>query len=200
MKKFSVFFLLLYLGVLHTNAQQRDVKDLYFDFLQIRLVPLNEPEAIKQGLKLLTRSSELNKKQVTSVTYHLARLYEGEGEMDKALPYYEKSILLNPDYYVPYRALGFYYFDQAIDLWQAVSRIDEKNTPNEYAKALDVFKIIAIKTNFYLEKAQACDPDEETLSMIEDLYKNLKDQKALQNLDQRLKSKSKKCVTLLDDE
>jgi tetratricopeptide (TPR) repeat protein len=182
-------------------AQKDNYEDLYFNFLQIRLEPLNSSEAIKQGEYLLqNHKSDLNSNQIASLTYHLGRLYEEDFKMNEAIEYYKKSMVLNPNYYVPYRALGFYYFDLAIDAYQTANRMQLNNDLAAYTSNMDNFKQLATQTISYLLKAQACDPDEQTLGMITDLYDYLKDDKGKKTIKKQLKQLSKKCVTLLEDQ
>lgn len=200
MLKKIILSLLLIVGFKTASAQNQNLKDLYFDYLQIRMETLKSDEAIEKSLALLQRSSELNAKQIANVNYHLGRLYEGEQEMEKAIPYYETSIKLTPGYYVPYRALGFWYFSKAQDLYQKAFRIDKIKQAELYQKAFAEFKLMATKSLGNLEKAQACDPDEETLSMIVDLYKQMKEEKSENTLKTRLAQLSVGCISLLDDE
>ncbi|TDG35215.1 hypothetical protein EZJ43_15060 [Pedobacter changchengzhani] len=200
MSRFLFSVLLVLLTAQTSFSQSQNIKDAYFDFLQIRTEPYKAEESIKKGLELLQRSKELSMKQIASVTYHLGRLYEANEDMASAIPYYEKSIKLSPDYYVPYRALGFWYFKDAVDLGIKLSRIDKVKEPALYAELSADYKKLALKTTAYLEKSQACDPDDETLSMIVDLYNGIGDTDALSNLPKRLKLLEKNCVTLLDDE
>jgi len=179
-------------------AQKQDIKDLYFDYLQVRMDADEKPEAKTKAIALLQRSSELTKTQLGNVNYHLGRLYEEDGEIEKAVPYYE-SIKITPGYYVPYRALGFMYYKKCAELGKKLSEIDKSVNGNSYKKASDELKALSLKTAKYLEKSQACDPDDETLDMIKVLYKNLKDDKALTTIRERLKALSADCVTLLED-
>lgn len=200
MLKKIILVLVLIAGLKTASAQKQDIKDLYFDYLQIRMETLKSDEAIEKSLTLLERSSELNAKQIANVNYHLGRLYESEEQMEKAIPYYETSIKLTPGYYVPYRALGFWYFSKAQDLYQTAFRIDKVKQSSNYAKAFAEYKLMATKSLLNLEKAQACDSDEETLSMIVDLYKQMKEDKNVATLKSRLTKLSVGCISLLDDE
>ncbi|MBC6109146.1 tetratricopeptide repeat protein [Pedobacter fastidiosus] len=193
----TTFFALLITQI--TYAQKQDIKDLYFDYLQVRMDADEKPEAKVKAIALLQRSSELTKTQLGNVTYHLGRLYEEDGEIEKAVPYYEESIKITPGYYVPYRALGFMYYKKCVALNQKLSGIDKAKDSDGYKKALDELKKSSLKTAKYLEKSQACDPDDETLAMIKNLYKNMKDDKALATISDRLKALSSDCVTLLED-
>ncbi|PWS27418.1 hypothetical protein DHW03_07345 [Pedobacter yonginense] len=180
-------------------AQKQDIKDLYFDYLQVRMDADEKPEAKAKAIALLQRSSELSKTQLGNVNYHLGRLYEEDGEIEKSVPYYEESIKITPGYYVPYRALGFMYYKKCKDLAQKLTTINQSGTGTAGNKASEEFKSLSLKTAKYLEKSQACDPDVETLGMIKALYKNIKDDRALATLNDRLKALSADCVTLLED-
>lgn len=193
----TTFFALLITQI--TYAQKQDIKDLYFDYLQVRMDADEKPEAKTKAIALLDRSSELTKTQLGNVSYHLGRLYEEDGEIDKSVPYYEESIRITPGYYVPYRALGFMYYKKCADLSQKLNGIDKAKDSDGYKKASDELKALSLKTAKYLEKSQACDPDDEIFAMIKNLYKNLKDNNALATLNDRLKALSADCVTLLED-
>jgi len=181
-------------------AQTKSIKDLYWGYLQVRSAPKNKANVINKALELLDRSSELNAKQIANLTYHLGRLYEETGEVDKAVSYYEKSIKLTPGYYVPYRALGFINIKNCNIYSQKMNEAAKAKNAVLHAKAFAAYKTQALKTIGYLEKSQACDPDDETLAMIKNLYKNIKDNSAIHTLNARLKVKSADCITLLDDE
>ncbi|UKT62946.1 tetratricopeptide repeat protein [Pedobacter mucosus] len=195
----TFFFLLLFLSIQTTFAQKQDIKNLYFDYLQVRMDADEQPEAITKALELLNRKTELNKTQLGNVTYHLGRLYEETGDIEKAIPYYESSIKMTPGYYVPYRALGFYNFERSNSLLKKINdAILAKN--NQLIATLNKdYNILALKTIAYLEKSQACDPDDETKGMIINLYKNIKNDAAIGTLDTRLKKLSTDCITLLED-
>jgi len=51
----------------------------------------------------------------------------------------------------------------------------------------------------HLEKAQACDPSDETLAIIKTLYKNINDTEGLNKLNDRLKLLSQNCIDVLED-
>ena len=50
-----------------------------------------------------------------------------------------------------------------------------------------------------LEKAQACDPSDDTLGIIKSLYQKINDQASLSTLDDRLRLLSKNCIDILND-
>lgn len=199
MKTIFSIFLLALLTAQFTFAQQQKIEDQYFEYAQIRNNISQKPEAIKQALALLGRSSELSKSQLGNVNYHVGRLYEETGDTLRAKPYYEKSLELIPNYYVPHLALGYADFKTCTQMIKNMNAAaDAKNTVL-HTKLAAEYKILATKTLTHLEKAQACDPDDETLKMIQYLYKTSKNQAGLISLDARLKSLSTHCITLLED-
>ena len=61
------------------------------------------------------------------------------------------------------------------------------------------YKKAVLKALPHLEKAQACDPSDETLTMIQQLYRNMKDDAGLKSLKARLTTLSKNCQDLLTE-
>jgi hypothetical protein len=51
----------------------------------------------------------------------------------------------------------------------------------------------------HLEKAQACDPSDDTLEIIKTLYQKLNDQQSLGTLNDRLKQLHTNCIDILND-
>lgn len=182
-----------------TFAQQQKIEDQYFEYAQIRNNISQKPEAIKQALELLGRSSELSKSQLGNVNYHLGRLYEETGDTLKAKPYYEKSLELIPDYYVPHLALGYADFKICIQMIKKMNAAADAKNTTLYTKLSADYKFLVTKTLTHLEKAQACDPDDETLRMIQYLYNTSKNPAGLMSLAKRLKSLATHCITLLED-
>lgn len=194
-----LFFLFLFLGIQTTFAQKQDIKDLYFDYLQVRMDADEKPDAITKALSLLDRKAELTKTQLGNVTYHLGRLYEESGENGKAIPYYETSIKITPGYYVPYRALGFINFEEC-NILEKKTNDAMRSKDNKLVELLTKdYNALVMKTITYLEKSQACDPDDETKNMIINLYKKTKNANAINSLDTRLEKLSVNCITLLED-
>lgn len=198
-KRFLTLFILL--SAYHISfSQTKSIKDVYWDFLQIRMTDTQKPKAIQMAEELIKRADELNQKQLASVTYHLARLYEENDQMAAAVPYYEKSIKLTPGYYVPYLALGNYYFkDCQAMILKMNAAVDAKNVVI-YGKMVEDYKKLSTKTAAYLEKSYACDPDDSTKGIITYLYQTSKNNEALKNFDVRVKNLAADCITLLDDE
>ena len=65
----------------------------------------------------------------------------------------------------------------------------------------DINYLNAVKKSLpQLEKAQACDPDDNTLALIKTLYNNIGDKAGLASLNNRLEGLKKGCVDILSDE
>ncbi|MCZ4245435.1 hypothetical protein [Pedobacter punctiformis] len=199
MKKIIIysFFLLLFSN--QAFPQTKSVKDMYWDYIQIRMSDSKKQETIAKALELLNHKTELNEKQIANLNYHLGRIYESIDEI-KAIPYYEECIKFSPNYYVPYLALAAINIKKCNALSAEVNKAGkEKNIPL-YKESFTKYKNQVLKTLIYMEKAQACDPDEQMLDMINKYYSSIKDMQALGMLPERLKKLSENCATLLDDE
>ncbi len=157
-------------------------------------------KAITVASDLLKRASELKEKQIANATYHLGRLYEETNQMNLAIPYYEKSILLTPGYYVPYLALGSYYFKDCQEMAKKINEAALAKDMATHKKLTENYLKLSNKTAAYLEKSYACDPDETTKSKINFLYQSTKNTEALKTFDSRIKQLEEGCITLLDDE
>lgn len=199
MKKQIILFVFCLTSIC-SFAQTKSVKELYDNFKVYRTFTDNKPDQIAQTLTLLTFADQLTTKQITNINYNLGRMYEDIEEADSAMRYYQKSLEGEPNYEVVHRALGFIYLAKSND---AVNKINEAKAKSDIEgdkKAFSAYKELILKALPHLEKYQACAPDDETLSIIRNLYASLKDTKALETLDARLKEMSGKCVDLLDDE
>ena len=130
----------------------------------------------------------------------MGRLYEEVKEPDNAIAYYQKSLEGEPNYAVIHRALGFIYLAKSTAAVEKINATKKEADVEGNKKAISEYKTIILKAIPHLEKYQACDPDDETLSIITNLYKSLKDDKAIAELDNRLKELAKTCVSLLEDE
>lgn len=198
-KRLAILFVLISISQF-AFSQTQDIKDLYWDFLQIRLEASEKSKAINLAETLIKRSSELNQKQLGSVNYHLARLYEETDQMNLAIPYYEKSIKLTPGYYVPYLALGNHYFKDCQAMIKKMNAAVDAKSVVIYGKLVEDYKKLSTKTAAYLEKSYACDPDDSTKGIITYLYQTSKNNEALRTFDARIKKLASDCITLLDDE
>lgn len=156
--------------------------DKYLDFNLARLEGRNK-DAFKLAADISSHAEELPEKSRIAFYNSLAKLYEDDDQFDKALPLYEKVAVAVPDYYVAHRALGYLYVRKA----------------NIAAGNLPVYKQMVDKALPHLEKAQACDPSDETLALIKSLYQKTNNTSGLASLDTRLKQMSKSCLDILND-
>jgi tetratricopeptide (TPR) repeat protein len=198
MKKTFLLCSFLFFGTTMVNAQ--DIKDLYLDYMTTRSEESENNKTISTALALLNRSSELNDKQIANVNFHLARIYDATGIPEKAIPHYEASLKLVPNYYVTHNALGFLHLKKCDTLGQAVTASAKAKDVTLNEKTYKAYKLQVEKTIPYFEKSQACDPDERTMNILKGLYNSTKNTTALATLPDRLADLSKECVTLLDDE
>jgi hypothetical protein len=126
-------------------------------------------------------------------------MYEDVDNSDSAAFYYEKSLLGEPNYFVVHRALGFIYMRRSkifIEQMKAAHLVKDVEANN---LAFDKFKATIREAIPHLEKYQACEPDDETLTIIKNCYKTIKDEKAIDTLAERLKLLAEHCVSLLGD-
>jgi tetratricopeptide (TPR) repeat protein len=198
MKTLFILPFLMLLAFQSAFSQTKKIEDLYLDYTQVRNSP-NRKAAKEKSLTLMERSAELNEKQIANVNFHLAGLYEESKESELAIPYYEKVIKIVPGYYVAQRALGFIHLKKCDVLGRKVTAAAQAKNEVLYAESLKAYKKQVLLTIPYLEKSQACDPDDNTLNILSGLYKNIKATTSLTTLDGRLKELAKDCVSLLDE-
>lgn len=197
MRKITLFFLLL--ASVSNVFSQKSIAELYSAYTVIRTTDNNKPAAIEVAINLLKRSTELTNSQIANLNFNLGRLYEETMEVEKAIPYYEASLKLAPDYYVTHRALGSIYVKKTDPLVKKMNDAGNAKQMDVHAKLFAEYKKLIAMALPHLEKAQACDPDERSLKQITSLYKNIKDLAAIGTLDSRLKKHAITCVDLLDD-
>ncbi|MDB5000796.1 MAG: hypothetical protein JWR76_1873 [Mucilaginibacter sp.] len=197
MLKKVILLLIIAFAVTTTKAQTADeVYNSYLDFNLARLEGRTE-NALELGEQLMPNADKLTDKARISFYYSLGNLYENDSQSAKALPLYEKVAAAVPDYYVVQRALGYMYMKQVQDI--ATKLNAAKTDAAENKRLTDLYATAVKKVLPHLEKAQACDPDNDTLSLIKTLYKNIKDDKGLSTLNSRLATLAKNCVDLLSD-
>jgi tetratricopeptide (TPR) repeat protein len=197
MLKKAILLLVIAFMATTTKAQTADeVYNSYLDFNLARLEGRTE-NALELGEQLMPNADKLTDKARVSFYYSLGNLYENDSQSVKALPLYEKVAAAVPDYYVVQRALGYMYMKQADGI--ATKLNAAKTNAAENKRLTDLYTIAVKKVLPHLEKAQACDPDNNTLSLIKTLYKNIKDDKGLSTLNSRLAILAKNCVDLLSD-
>jgi tetratricopeptide (TPR) repeat protein len=189
--------LILMLGAQTSFAQYNNkVYNLYLDFNEAQ----HKQETTKAFLKadsILQSPEKLPAKAAISFYARLAKLYEDQQQPEKAVIYNEKVVAAVPDYYVSHRALGYLYLLPLNGLMEKIN--SAKNKPADYEKfRAQYFK--QIKTALpHLEKAEACDHDEQTLALIKSLYQKMNDQQDLSTLSKRLELLKAHCIDLLTD-
>lgn len=153
--------------------------------------------AIRLGEAILPDTAKLDAKLRTSFFDKLAKAYVDIDEEKKALPYFEKVAAAAPDYFVAQRGLGYIYDDEAEEI-QLKLYITPKSDPS-YRVLSETYRNAVLKALPHLEKAYACDPDDDTLDLIKTLYQNVHDDAGINGLGDRLQSLAKNCVDLLGD-
>jgi tetratricopeptide (TPR) repeat protein len=182
----NIFLLALIVGMSAlAHAQTADeVYNTYIDFNEARL-NADADRAMTLADKILPDTAKLTQKVRTSFYNFLAKLYEEDNQSIKAIKYYQLVIAAQPNYYIAHRALGYLYLKD----------MQGKQT------VVDIAYITKAKNALpHLEKAQACEPDDNTLTIIKVLYKNLHDEKAIDTLPARMESLKKNCIDLLSDQ
>ena len=154
-------------------------------------------QALGMGKKILPNAEKLSAKTRTMFYYAIGNLYENFNHPSEALACYEKVAVAEPNYFVAQRALGYLYLKQANEL--GVKLNASKKDINENKRLTLLYTSTVKKALPYLEKAQACDPEDRTLSLIKMLHKNIKDEQGLNTLDARLQAQSKNCLDILTD-
>jgi tetratricopeptide (TPR) repeat protein len=148
------------------------------------------------GESLLPVADKLPEKARINFYFAVGKVYADNNMPDKALVYYDKVVVAVPDYYVVHRGLGYIFLEQAKEI---KNKLNSSNNSSVIKKLTENYSIAARKALPHLEKAQACDPSDETLYEIKSLYKNMKDTEGLNTLDARLKELSKHCIDILED-
>lgn len=191
--------LLLFFYLLCTSqvmAQTSPVSDLYLEF-SVERSEGSPVKALAIGEKILAHTERLPQANYDNFNYHMGKLYEVNHEDDKAILFYERVVAAVPDYYVPHLALGNLYLRSAKPLIQKLNA--SKSERAEYERYLGQYKRILAAALPHLEKAQACDPNEDTLKMLEYIYQSLKTPEKNASLEARLKPLAAGCITLLAD-
>lgn len=195
----KITFLLLF-GLITLSSRAQTTDSLLFNKLgDFDLARFNNDQggAMRIGESILADTAKLPVKTRTSFFARMAKLYEDDDQNEKAIIYYHKVIAITPDYYVAQRALGYLYDDAAeeIHLKLYITKSDDP----AYRSLFDSYKAGVLKALPHLEKAQACDPNDDTLDLIRILYQNIHDEQGLSTLNSRLKISGKNCVDMLSD-
>ncbi|HTD39720.1 MAG TPA: hypothetical protein VK671_03800 [Mucilaginibacter sp.] len=155
-------------------------------------------KAMQIGESILPDTAKLTPKAKTSFFGRMAKLYEDDDQRAKAIFYYEKVVAAVPDYYVAQRALGYLIDSVAEEIHLRLYQL-KKDDPS-YKLLFENYKKEVIKALSHLEKAQACDPNDDELDMIRTLYQNIHDEQGLNTLNDRLAALGKSCVDILSDD
>lgn len=191
-KKTILLFIILCISTAIKAQTASEVYDQYLDF-NLKRFEGSTVDALKVGETILANADKLPAKSKVSFYNGLAKLYEDDSQSVEAIPLYEKVIAAQPDYYVAHRALGYLYLKPADEL---LAKLQADNTNKETAA---LYKIAVLKALPHLEKAQACDPTDETLTLIKTLYTNIHDDASLRLLNNRLTALKKNCVDILTE-
>jgi len=153
--------------------------------------------ALRIGNKILASKEKLPAKAETNFYAKMGNLYEYTDNDEQATIYYSKVLLSEPDYFTAHRALGYLYLKQVNVLGKKVNA--SMGNKAEYDKNRIAYKKCIDQCLRYLEKSQACDPDDQTLNIIKSLYHSLKDDAKFNTLEDRMKPLRVNCVSLLTD-
>lgn len=194
------YFFLFILGLATTLANAQTTDTVLLNKLgDFDMATLSDDSygAVIVGERILPDTAKLESRARIAFFAKLAKAYDDAEQDTKAIAYYEKVAAAEPNYFVVQRALGYLYNDRAEDIQLRLYRTPA--TDPSYPQITDAYKKAVLKALPYLEKAQACDPDDDTMDLIKTLYMNINDKAGLQNLANRLADLKVKCVDLLDD-
>jgi tetratricopeptide (TPR) repeat protein len=153
--------------------------------------------AVQIGEKILPDTGKMTANGRTNFFAKLARAYDEVDRDSTAIIYYEKVNTAAPDYFVVQRALGLLYNEKAEDI-QLKLYITPKDNP-DYKSLFAKYEKAVQQALPHLEKAQACDPDDDTVDLIKTLYRNINDEAGYIAFTKRVPDLAKKCVDLLED-
>lgn len=198
MLKKYLFLLLLGFSTILAKAQVTDTV-LLNKMGDFDLAALNGDSygALQIGEQILPDTGKMTPGVRTNFFSKLAKAYDEVDEDSTAVIYYRKVDAAAPDYFVAQRALGLLYNEMAEDI-QLKLYITPKDNPNYKSIAIQYDQAVR-KALPHLEKAQACDPDDDTLDLIKTLYRNINDDAGYTAFTKRVPDLAKKCVDLLED-
>lgn len=199
MIKKTLFFVFIVLAGFSASAQAPSADAVYNQYLDFNLARFQgeQDKVADLGEKIIPYADKLPEKARISFYASVGKMYEDNGQPDKAITYYEKVAAAVPDYYVVHRALGYIYLEKAMHIGDELNRsLNDKVMATQLTGA---YGRAARKALPHLEKAQACDPSDETLATIQRLYRKIKDTQGLSTLNGRLKLLSKNCIDILSD-
>jgi len=195
----KVLLLLCVIVRFSAHAQAPTADDIYNQYLDFNLARFQgeQDKVLDLGEKIIPYADKLPEKARINFYASVGKMYEDSDQPDKAIPYYDKVAAAVPDYYVVHRALGYIYLAKAKKIGGELN--NSLNDKAMAAQLTEAYASAARKALPHLEKAQACDPSDETLASIRRLYRNLKDTQGLATLAGRLKQLSKNCIDILSD-
>jgi tetratricopeptide (TPR) repeat protein len=197
MLKKGIFLMLLVSVYMAAKAQSADaVYNQYLDFNLARFQGEQE-KTLALGEDILPNAAQLPEKARVNFYFGVGKMYEDNEQADKAITYYEIVAKAVPDYYVVRRALGYLYLDKAKQLQKQLSA--SAGDKAMVAQLTSAYNTDVKKALTHLEKAQACDPSDDTLVIIKSLYQSINDTDGLNTLDSRLKQLSNNCIDILTD-
>jgi CHAT domain-containing protein len=196
MIKTAFIFLLLVITAPAFAQYNTKIYNLYLDFNEAEFKD-QQAKAMLKADSILNSPEKLPAKSQVHFYRSLAKMYEEQHQPEKSILYNEKVIAAVPDFYISHRALGYLYLLPANGL---VEKINQSKTDRAaYEKYQSQYFSMIKKALPHLEKAEACDHDDETLKLIKSLYQKLNDKAGLASLDNRLKSLKTNCIDLLTD-
>lgn len=188
--------IILFIFFSNTAFSQTPV-DQYYDF-SLHLSEGDAEKAMIIAEKLIPSATNLSKKQQAIFYFKLARLYEDSKNTQQAINFYEKSLALEANYYVPHLALGYLYLSKANAIATKITA--EKNNPTLHKRYQTEYKAFLRRAVPHLEKAMACDPNDQVLASIKNAYLALNDTSTFKSLDSRIDELNKNCVTVLTED
>ncbi len=187
-----IFILFFKLGFSQTKSQQ------FTDF-NIAISAGEYSEAMTLAKNMNVESSDLSNRKKAIVYFKIAAYLEkNKKDINETIAYYEKSLKYEPNYYVPHLALGYLFLNKANRT--AVRLNDEKSDVALRNKYIAEYKATLRKALPHFEKAMACDPNDQVLASIKNIFGALKDTASANSLDAKLAVLSKECIDFLSEE
>ena len=189
--------LTLILILLTVGVYAQKVTDEYFTFCKFSSQG-DADKAIASAQKVLPLADKLLPKTKILFYNRLAKIYETKNDADNAILYYEKVASLVPDYYVAHLALGYLYLKPANALAPKIN--GAKGNRPLYEKYMAEYKGFLKKSLPHLEKAYACDPNEQVMDLLRKFSKTLNLAAEDNAIKSRVEGLAKNCVTLLTED
>ncbi|MDR3694305.1 hypothetical protein [Mucilaginibacter sp.] len=197
LKRYFILIFLCFTGLL-VHAQAPSADSVYSKYLDFNLARFQgeQDKVMELGEAIIPYADKLPEKTRVNFYFGAGKMYEDDNQPDKALPFYEKVAAAVPDYYVAHRALGYLYLDKAKKIEGRMNSASDKATKDSLFA--DYVKVVQ-RALPHLEKAQACDPSDDTLNIIKDLYTKSHNTAGQNSLNNRLKQLNKDCMDVLSD-